>query len=292
MTDSDSLEARFARSTRRRKRMVPIVVGAVAFTPFAYLGWRCHSTNAKNEAARRAWDEEEAKREAAEEAYRNRPLLPDELAELRALAPRAKADLEDLRARWREAVTPDALADAEPGAAACPVRLAAPTLDAAASYVEHGSIDVNYFGRLRFDIYKADAPIPEPDLREEFIERERIAARVAAGRTERPDLERLRNSSGLFDRTFIVATEHSEPVAVDDSYFPGSVRGRGYIYRDGMICAGTIDVVSSSAVKVRYVQSSIDLMHIPHDAAKATLARDLEVRIKRALASSMRAIRE
>jgi hypothetical protein len=292
--ESDDLEAQFVRSIRRRRAIFAVVFASLIASPFAYVWWQRHKVVVKNEA----WEAEQAERERAEEAFRNRPLSADEARELRQLAPSTKQALLDMRDAWRRNVTPDALAAVVPTESRCPESFSAPTIGAGESYVKYGSIDGNYFGSMHYDVVRTGEPIPEPAFARMLAEVEAISDRIAGGRLLRPDLAALDKLGRGDTELFVLADERADAIVTGDSYIAGKVAGTAYLYSHAqrrVICAADIDVKNAPEVEIRYTHRAGavgDEEIQKYAAAKAVLERDMDVQLRRAIATSMRATEE
>jgi len=287
--EPDDFEAQFVRSTRRRRAILTVVLTAVVVAPFAYLWWQRHKVVVEIEAR----EEAQAERERADEAFRNRPLSESEAQRLRQLAPSTRQAVLDMRAAWQRNVTPEALAAREPTESRCPVAFRAPTIQAGESYAKYASIDGNYFGDMQYEVFSADQPIPEPEFARMLAEVDAIAAHIAGGKLLRPDLEALSRLGDPRDKLFVLADKRVESVVERGGYFAGQVIGAVYLYsyaRGRVICAGEIDARNSPEIEVSYTHFGGDQQDKEREAARAVLRRDLEVALRRAIATSLRAV--
>ena len=270
-TEADELERELERSARNRKVMLGVVLGAIVVLPLGKLMWHVYSVNKHNAEIEDKWDEEQRR----EEADANRPLTADETSRLRELAPKLADAVKQQHAAWEAAMSPVALAAIEPGDDACPV-------DA-----EH----------LDYDLYDRGAPIPDDDFDSSIRDADQIAARVAAGRFTRKDLEaaeRLTSPDGT--ALVVVADEKHDPIVLGDTYDGGSVDGTAYLYRhaaQSVICAGHISAHNTDAIDIHYSAlqgAPLDEQFKHDEAARAALDRDLEVQVERAIASALHAV--
>jgi hypothetical protein len=287
--EPDDFEAQFVRSTRRRRAILTVVLTAVVVAPFAYVWWQRHKVVVEIDARH----EEQAERERAEEAFRNRPLSESEAQRLRQLAPSTRQALLDMRAAWQRNVTPEALAAREPTDVRCPVAFRAPTIQAGESYARYGSMDGNYFGDMRYEVFGADQPIPEPEFARMLAEVDAIAAHIAGGKLLRPDLDALSRLGDPGDKLFVLADKRVEPVVEQGGYLAGQIVGAAYLYRYAqgrVICAGEIDAKNSPEIEISYTHFGGDQQYKEREAAKVVLARDLDVALRRAIATGLRAV--
>lgn len=245
----------FTRSTTARRWIMLALLAGVLAAPFLYVGNTCREKQQRIDENRAAWQEAQRLSDAERTALANRAA---ELGETIAAARRA----------WPAAFAPDALAAVRPGARTCPVRFAAPTAQAAASYVEYGSIDANYFGSGTFASYQANEPIGDDQLASADKLVAAVASRAARGEADRMDQQRLRD---LRAHVFVL---------VIDREMPGEVTGRAYVYdirEHRIVCAGTIAVRNEPRL-------------VTAGAAKGVLHRDLEVQLRTAFATGLGAV--
>lgn len=272
-TEADELERELKRSARNRKIMLGAVIGAIVVLPLGKLMWHVYSVNKHNAEIEDRWDEQ--RRE--DEAYANRPLTADESARLRELAPKLADSVKQQHAAWAAAMSPAALDAIEPGEDACPVD------------VEH----------MSYELYDRGAPIPDDDFDASIRDADQIAARVAAGRLTRKDLEeaeRLASPDGTV--LIVVADEKHDPIVLGDTYDGGSIEGTAYVYRyaaQSVICAGHISAANTDSVDIHYTYTTMQGAPLDQElkrdeAARAALDRDLQVQVGRAMASSLHAV--
>ena len=285
MHDSvDDLEAQLRRSTRVRRFAVITVLVLGATIPFGYIWWDYHKVNAANAA----WEaKDKAEREAAER------LTPAESARLDELVDHLHADIVALRPVWQVATDRDALAAVVAGSEPCQIGQTAPTAQAADSYVNYGSIDGNYFGNVSVATYPAGAPLPPTWIDERVASADQIIARVRSGAHTRSDLETAEQLAHGGPVVFAVTTLNKKPVVIGAKFIPGVIDGTAYVFDPGqraITCAGTFSVTSRSTIDVTYeTVGPLDTGN--RDAnARGMLARDLDVQLKRAVASALRLV--
>ena len=284
--EEDAREAEaLARKLRIRRRLAVLVPLLLLAAPFLWYSVRVgqHEARKQERTAANALDDGElvALQTALDRA--------DE---------RARAALE----RWQEDVTPAALDGWRPGGTECAAGIAAPTRGAAESYIEHGSIDGNYFGRWSYRLLDGDGGViaPAPALSSASVAIDRIRQRLASGEADRGDLERAdRLASGrAWSREILVllrVDERREPLFVRggadlDSFVPGVIRGRAYAINVGtqrVVCVGDVAATNSPVIDFSYLSSSPLDESGKRSAAESTLARDLEVELRRAIAASL-----
>jgi hypothetical protein len=282
----DEVEA-FRRSTARKRNLRLGLLGLVIASPFLYLGFRCQQEHAKIEEHR-------------EEYRKSLALSEPELAALKQGIDEERRRVTAARAAWPRAVAPEALAALEQSEQPCPVRFQAPTPTAAESYVRYASIDGNYFGSGAFRTFKTGEPVSDATLAASAAILEEIGAHLAADKADRRDLDRLRNLPDT--ATFVIVDERKEPVVTTSlgevaSFAAGVIGGRAFVYdvtQQAIICTCDIDVSNSLELKFdfSYMEDNpLDRDARMLEAAKAVLQRDLEMKVRQALARELRATR-
>jgi hypothetical protein len=92
---------------------------------------------------------------------------------------------------------------------------------------------------------------------------------------------------------FVVADERVEPVFDHDGYLGGRVVGAAYLYsyaQGRVICAGEIFAKNAPKIEISYRYIAGQQQDKEREAAMAVLHRDLEVALRHAIATSMRAV--
>lgn len=242
--------------------------------------------------------EEAAARAAAQ-------LSAEERTEAEQLVGQAERALREADAEFSAGMSPEALAriKLDEGDAECPYRLAPPTLEAARSYVQYGSIDMNYFGSLSYMLRQPGEPIGESStVAVRRYQLQRIGEALRAGRAEKHDLRALRELGTVRGTSIVVLVESQVPALVSSaigpgvSYTAGRLAGRAYLYsfaQKRVACAGFIEAVNSPQLDIRFSymkDNFLDKSSKQEQSAKAALERDLEVQIRRALAAGLHAV--
>lgn len=284
--EEDAREAEaLARKLRIRRRLAVLVPLLLLAAPFLWYSVRVgqHEARKQERTAANALDD-------------------GELVALQTALDRADERARAALDRWQEDVTPAALDGWRPGGTECAAGIAAPTRGAAESYIEHGSIDGNYFGRWSYRLLDGDGGViaPAPALSSASVAIDRIRQRLASGEADRGDLERAaRLASGrAWSREILVllrVDERREPLFVRggadlDSFVPGVIRGRAYAINVGtqrVVCVGDVAATNSPVIDFSYLSSSPLDESGKRSAAESTLARDLEVELRRAIAASL-----
>lgn len=286
--EEDAREAEaLARKLRIRRRLAVLVPLLLLAAPFIWFSVRVgqHEAREQERAAADALDDGEiaALRTALDQA--------DE---------RARAALRG----WQEGVTLAALDGWRPAGSRCAAGIDPPTRGAGESYVEHGSIDGNYFGRWSYRLVEGDgggeAIAPAAALTGAAATIDGIRQRLAAGEADRGDLQRAeRLASGrAWSREALVVVrvdERREPLFIRgganlDSFEPGVIRGRAYAIDVGaqrVLCVGDVAATNSPVIDFSYLSTSPLDETSKRSAAESTLARDLEVELRRAIAASL-----
>lgn len=284
--DGDGDDDGFARGQARRRwlaRLVPLLLLAAPFLWYAgKLGQH--------------------------EAHRRERAAADALGEGEAAALATALDAAEARVRgaldgWKERVTPERLASFGPGAGACAAGIKAPRMGADESYIKHGSIDGNYFGGWGYRFLEAGAAIEAPyAITSETDAIAEVRRKLAAGEAGRRDLEWAeRVASGrawASERVVLVrADERREPIFLAgvggfDSFEGGLVRGRAYAIDVGaqeVVCVGDFEATNSPVIDFSYLSTSPMDEGAKRAAGEATLTRDFEVAIRRAIAGGLAA---
>lgn len=253
----------FTRSTTTKRYVMIGLVVAVIAAPFVYVGNTCRQKQNRIDANRERWAE------AQKLSDSERRALETEIA-------KARQTYTSARQAWPAATAPEVLAAHVPSSAPCEYKFVRPTQKAAESFVKYGSIDANYFGKSVFTHFDASERVRDFQL--EGALRDLDANREPS----RGDLERLR----AFPKhvVFVVIDKQVEPVVEPGTTFkPGEIMGRSYVFsvtQQRIVCAGVVDVKTSTTLQTP-----------PQDhEAKQMLERDLEMQVRDALATGLRAI--
>lgn len=276
----------FERATRRSRQIKLGLLALLIASPFLYLGYTCQVKKNKIAAAREEY-------EAAQR------LSAAEVSELRALIPKTRTAIADATKAFTEVVTHEKLAAIIPGESRCPHRFSAPDLRSGQSYVEHGSIDGNYFGSMSYQLLEPGAPIKPAGLGDATTALDRADEALRKNAPTKSILEDVRGASDL-GTTLIIVGKRTEPIVmagvVDASYIPGEIRGTVFLYSFAsrqIECAAFLAVQNSSAVDIRYSYSAgnySDKDRNLSEAGRGALQRDLEVELRRAIAQGLRVV--
>ena len=277
---SDEVDA-FARATRRSRRIKLLLLALLIASPFLYVIKHIRDQRARSEAR-------------AEAIRRENAMTPDEQARLGETIKQMRVTLATDQARYAEVMTHAQLAALQPSDARCSVRLRPPEGSSAKSYVEHGSIDTYYFGDLTYTVIGPNDPVPPLSLATYVLdETEQAIKRGEATRDMASRVSTVRRSP----HRVLVVGETQAPVMTGDSYLPGRVHGRVFVYsldQGRVVCTGELDAQNSPAVDIRYTAmrgNALDENRAMNEAGTAVLQRDLEVQTRFAIAANVRAVR-
>ncbi|MBA3499897.1 MAG: hypothetical protein M4D80_28505 [Myxococcota bacterium] len=252
--DDPNIKAFTRSTTTKRYVMIGLLVALIA-SPFIYV-W-----NARREKQQQI--------DARANTYR--PPAPVDRTEIDKAIEPVRRQLQAARVAWATATTPEVLAAIKPSANPCEYKFDAPTAKAAESFVKYGSVDANYFGKGAFVSFMAGEPV-----------RDQLIAgplRELDGLANKQQLSRMPTHA-----VFVIVDKEVEPIpGVGKAFTPGEVRGRSYVFsiaQAKLVCAGVVDVRNTPALETS-----------PQDEeAKQMLFRDLEMQIRGALATGLRAI--
>ncbi len=218
------------------------------------------------------------------------PLAGQDRAELATGVAQVRATVVAARKSWPAAVAADALAKIVPGTQPCAAPFTAPTPAAADRFVRDGTADPKGFAASAFRAYGADQPLRDDDLAELAATVGAIDSRLEAGIAAPSDRVELASLPAY--STFLVIDRDVQPALTGTKpvgYVPGEVTGRAFVFsvREArIVCTGAItarnpdpDAPGSHLDAVRTARDARDVLH-----------RELEVGIRTALATSLRAV--
>jgi len=263
----------------RRKLLVMLVAATVAIGAYLFVRTGDNAASVHETSTHEA---------AVHTPPASRPLTTDEVARLRSIAPQLAPTVATFQREWSIATTPDALHAVTTNSRPCPITVMAPSFEAGDHYVKTGERNADELP-LDFPRVMRGAAVPPPSFAAMRTAADAIAQRVAGGSIARADLDAA-NQLYAPDATvkFFVAIEDKPPtVANDDGYDSGRVYGTAYIYDlalGAVVCAAKIDVQNSPGIKFDFTATGSARLTAERDA----LARDLEVRLQRAIAAELR----
>ena len=249
----------FTRSTTTKRYVMIGLLAAVIAGPFIYV-W--------NER-RVKQNKIDARREAYAQPYEPPPPV-DRTKSEKAIAPVRQRFLAAQQA-WGAATTPEALAAIKPSDKPCEYAFAAPTDKEIEGFVKYGNPDASYYTKGAFVTFNAGDPVRDLQITGPLRE-------LGILNTE-AELARLPTHA-----VFVIIDKDVEPVpGTGKAFTSGEVKGRSFVFsvaQARLVCAGVVDVKNTPNVETP-----------PQDEqAKQTLFRDLEVQIRKALATGLRAI--
>lgn len=186
----------------------------------------------------------------------------------------------------------------------CIFELPAPQMGAGDSYVKHGSIDGNYFGR--WSLCRVGKNEDVARCGGNSWELSRLAeerTQLEAGERDKRDLARVERQLRRRERdqtVVLLVEEQSEPfassgLAGDFSFTPGSISGRAYLHVDGegFVCGGLVAARNSGEIDVTFSymrDNFLDENQKGQQAVKGALLRDLEVQLRVAVSQGLRGL--
>jgi hypothetical protein len=276
--DAD-LEA-LLRATKRRRIMMFVTLGLVFGSPFMWMGWTVF---------RRI--QHQRQREEAQRA------TPADRAELKTLLGQLDAALKARDAQWEQATSAAALTKVKPTDEPCSVTLQAPDKSAGESYSQYGSIDGYYFGSWSLhEISSGEGAGECPSCGYQRSELERVRGELDSEALQKSAVEWARRSVRYPDDEVVIFAVESrkKPVSLGDSFVPGVVSGRAYLYQGGRIlCAGDVAAQSSTDVRTSfsYMKGNfLDESMKAREALNTALERDLTVQLRRAISGGLSSI--
>jgi hypothetical protein len=273
----EELLRQLAAQRRRGRRLLIGFLALLLVGPFVPIAWGYF----------RRWREEQAYRLDAKEA-----------AELRRLLDQNRGERASCQNAWRAAC--EKVEQLEPGPYPCNASLLAPADFSARSYVESGSIDGNYFGSWSLRLVRPGESLGDSSscVGQEWAADE-LRKRLERGEADKDDLARARRTSGQRERGYqvlLLVRDERKPTGLGETFIPGHVTGRAYLYSDGdrrFLCAGDVEAANSKDVKINYTYMQgnfLDQEMKSREAAKASLERDLQVQLRRAVADGLHSL--
>lgn len=261
----------FTSSTKTKRYIMFGLLALVIASPFIYVLNAQRQKRREIEERRDNWQAQPG------------PSISDaDQATLDKLAPAAQKSVAAAQQAWATVTAPDALAAIKPGTAPCPYKFAAPSAGEAEKFVKFGSTDAAYFTTGAFVSAKAGEPVPDLVLANAARTANGIAARTASKTASSHDVKLLKDLPT--HAVFLIVDKELEPLPEQGTTFkPGAVIGRAYAFSiadQKIVCAAAIDVKSTPALQTPPQD----------DQAKQMLFRDLELQLRQAIASGLRAI--
>jgi hypothetical protein len=278
---NDPEAAAFARATQTRRMMRFGILGLALATPFIVILYLQHHERA----------EHEARVERAVVAVT--PLGDSDRAELAAAVAKRRAKIAAARAYWATAATPAGLKAIVPGARPCRIPVHEPPAEAADAYIRTGDIDAKAFDSSAFESYEegtTNEPLPDGELRQDDALLADLEQRLSTGTATGADRELLTDI--IPSTTFVIIDTDTEAEVTQTAprmtYTPGTVTGRAYVFSlddAKFVCAANVAASNTPSEQAPKFLDGIG--RAPQ--AREILHRELEVQLRRALASGLRA---
>lgn len=297
--DNDPHAAAFRRATIIKRIWMFAILFAVLGIPFWYVLWSHHEDRVKREKWRKQYEEQTYQPPppvpmGTVQKAPNAPtldLLPaDQQAALAASTKKLADNYERAVSAWPDITAPEALAKIRPSKTACPYSIALPAKDVIDRFIKTDQQDVSFVAS-DFDAFEV----------KQGVTSDRIALRAQVAKDALRDFTTKQATKYTLDSfkpveapyVFVVIDRDDEPAvtSVDPKirFKGGHVVGHAYMYSpaDGtIVCAGAIDAKSSSAADAAPILDGITDEGDANDA----LHRELEVRIRQALANNLKAV--
>jgi hypothetical protein len=283
MSEFDDIEG-FARANRRRAKMYGVIGMAVFVIPLAWVFYDCHKKHQRI-----------AERNA--EYRKSLELTPEEREILKKRVTEVKARIAEQQDAWKKVVTHEALAALKPSESPCTMhKFEAPTVQAADSYVQYGSIDANYFGSYWVSRIRAGESFGVP-YASDLQAVQALEKKLVDGTADRNDQRSLDLENVI---PFMVVEKESAPLVTSSGglggFIPGELAGRVYVYSaasHSITCVADIAVTNSESIRFNYSYMEgnyADKEYKMREAGKAQLERDLDVKLRQAIATQLRAV--
>ena len=289
--DNDPHAAAFRRATLIKRIWMFGLLIAVLGIPFWWIMWKRHEENVKREK----WRQQSEQR-----SYQPPPPAPPpanalpaaEQQALRAQATKIRDELVAVRDAWPTIMADENLRKHKPGAEPCPVPVTAPSKEAADAYIKDGILDEKAFAASAFYGYLTSEGLPPISAIAETIRTANVAIVNFKDGYGTPD---TRQELDALEKPLVFAMIDSddEPrvtsVEPKLEMVPGKVAARAYVLdvrSAKIVCAGAFVVKGSDAKAAGpLLAGAANPQYAEH-----TLHQELEVRIREALASSLKAV--
>jgi hypothetical protein len=271
---SDPAAADFARSTRNKRYLRLAALALVIFAPFGIVMYMRHQERVKMESYRHQYEPQ-----PEPIADEDRDAIVKRVGELRPQITAA-------RKGWYSAMEPAALSTLKPSTAPCALAIQAPPQAVADAFIRNNIAD-RAFASSDFYGYPADKPIPDSVLVDAQRLVDSIEKRIAGKTATHSDRDRLSTVEPYIKVVLIDSEVPAEITGTGDALTvtPGKLVGRAYVYslRDAkIVCAGTVDARNVDPSPFREALGTRD--------GRDMLHREMEIRIRQALASSLHAL--
>jgi hypothetical protein len=183
-----------------------------------------------------------------------------------------------------------------PGAQPCRLPVHEPSAEAADTYIRTGDIDAKAFESSAFESYEVDTttePLPDGELRQDDAMLADLEQRLSTGTATGGDRELLADL--IPSTTYIIIDSDTDAEVTQTApritYTPGVVTGRAYVFSlddAKFICAANVTASNTPSEQAPKFLAGVG--RAPQ--AREILHRELEVQLRRALASGLRATGE
>jgi hypothetical protein len=283
-SEADQAIEEYNKQARRARKRRMAILALVVASPVLFIAYKAQRRFA-------AHAEYEAKVDA------ENTLSEAELDQLRAMIPALTKQIEASHAPFAAATTPELLAliDARLAAGAtrgrCPVYLQPPGPRAEEGWGDEGNVDPEL-------VAPGARPRSSPGTSAASTVAW-VADHLAKDEARRNDLDMLTRDSVLGPAVFVVGVRTAplvhglEPML---EYEPGKITGAAYVYdpvAQRVVCAGPIAVENGEHISIEYramKDNPLDAEQKAREAARAALDKDLNVRLKRAIVASVKAV--
>jgi hypothetical protein len=280
----------FRRGTIVKRIWMFALLIAVIGIPFWYVLWTRHQEKVARERRQQAYERE---------SYQPPPPAPPPAnalpaPEQKALLERASAVVDQLQAAsiaWQTATQDAELRTLRPGTEPCASVVTPPPKEAADSYIKLGVVDEKGFASSAFFGYlTSDGVVPNTEVLRLLNSAKRIVRELEASRgtpetrTMLDDLEKP-IVFVMIDKDEEPKVTHVQPIEVD----PGKLGARAYVFDLRAVkvtCVARLDVKGSDTKAAAAYLGDVQDRH----NAEAILHRELEVRIREGLATSLKVV--
>jgi hypothetical protein len=279
---NDPAAAAFARATRTKRMIQFGILGLMIAAPFLIIMYMQREERVKADERRRDYNDPVARQA--------KPLSDAERSELTVTVSQLRASLATARKNWAAAAGPDALKALVPGTRPCALAVHEPGDAAADKYIRTGDVDRAAFESSAFRGYIAAVKdLPDGDLRYAENLVTQIDKRLTTATADATDRERLADLE-LYSTSVLIDNDINPEVtqtAPKITYKAGEVTGRAYVFslKEGkFVCTANITARNTPSEEspkfldgVRRAPEAVERLH-----------RELEVRIRQALATNLK----
>jgi hypothetical protein len=279
----DPAAAAFTRATRTRRTMLLGLVALGVASPFLIILYMQHRERAQIDARARDYEERVAES--------TKPLEGAARTELATGVQHRRNALEAAHQRWATMASPDGLRAVVPGNQPCPAAIRAPDEATATAYIRTGDMAPLAFDASAFKSFLADRDhaLPDDDLLWADGVLTALDKRLTAGRALATDQSQLATLDQPY--TYVVIDNDVAPHITQTTpltYTPGEVDGRAYVFsltHARFVCAAAITARNTPSDEHPKFLDGVNTAR----GAEAVLHRELEVRLRQALAANLRA---